>query len=99
MPNGGPGAVAFLSLNNLVSSRLLTIPPVLVCVNICKPILPQTAGTDYVPCENHDSGGKLGQIKAIYDPVIEEASVKITISSKLRVVIIYRGPSFLPRVL
>lgn len=95
MPNGAAGAVVFLSLNNS-----LTIPP--VCSNICMPVLLQTVGTDYVPCENHDSGGKLvevSQIKAIYDPVIEEASVKITISSKLRVVIIYRGPSFLPRVL
>lgn len=42
---------------------------------------------------------KASQIIVVYDPVIEEASAKITISSKLRVVIIYRGPSFLPLVL
>lgn len=74
----------------------------LACVNMCIPILKRTVGTDCVPYESHDNGEELveaSKMKIIYDPVFEETSLKITISSKLQVVIIYHEPSFLPRML
>ena len=67
-------ALPSFSITDLMSLVLPSIPPVHLCVCVyVQPIPLQTVGTDYVPSENYDSGGKLveaSKIKATYDPVI-----------------------------